>query len=108
MIRQQLQSTLTIFLRKAAHAAARAAADKARKVFKLDQQDEVLAILQAANDAIDWDSIVDDMANDIEAAAIQGGQDGIAQLAISASLVPDMTQKIEDAAREYADKRAAE
>lgn len=107
LVRQQLQSTLASFLRKSGYAAAEAARKRADEVIRADE-DELMQILYAANGIIDWDSIVDDTTKELQVAYEDGGRDGIAQLSISHSLIPDMTDEVVSAAEEYASKRAAE
>lgn len=106
LVRQQLQATLSRFLREAAKKAASAAEKKAEEVIKADE-DELMQILYAANNVINWDEIVDDTAEELQTAYEDGGKDGIAQLAISHNLIPDMTDKVISGAEEYAKKRAA-
>jgi hypothetical protein len=107
LVRQQLQAVLSSFLRKAAKKAASAAEQKAAEVIKADE-DELMQILYAANGAVDWEEIVDSTTSELKTAYEDGGKDGIAQLAISHNLVPDMTDKVVSSAEQYAKKRAAE
>jgi hypothetical protein len=107
MARQHLQKSLHRFFIRAGKAAGEAAKVRADEVLKATE-DELDAIAAAANKAIDWEEIVDETIAILREANGMGGKDGIAQLAIKASLVPDMEAKVEAAALVYAKDRAAE
>ena len=107
MIRQQYQTKLTLFLREAAHKAAKAGKKRAEEVIKATG-DELNEIALSAYREIAWEDIVDDSIAVLQEANGLGGMDGISQLAIASNLVPDMTTRVQDAAAEYARQRAAE
>jgi hypothetical protein len=103
MITQQLQRKVHIFLYNAASDIATALRKKyVKKSDKSTKEKEALLIAWAA---IQWNELVNDMYSDLFEAAKIGATEAVAQLNLDS---PEIRQKIEDSAEQYAKTRTEE
>src|SRR6185437_12906386 len=105
-IRERMQERMAKFLSDAADAVAKVIRKKVTKLAKADDDDDQIKYLAAAAyEAISWDSIVDDVEDDLYEAADEGSTVGFAQLEVSDS---EMIAAVNEIAADFAHDRAAE
>lgn len=105
--RKRMQERLTEFLSTAAESVAGVVGKKVKKLAKIDPDDEakIEYLAAAAYEVIDWQSIVDDVEDDLEEAADDGASNGFAQLEVNDA---DMISAVNTIAGDFAHERAAE
>lgn len=105
--RKRMEKLLTEFLSTAAESVAGVISKKVKKLAKIDPDDEakIEYLAAAAYEIIDWQSIVDDVEDELEESADDGASNGFAQLEISDT---DMISAVNTIAADFAHERAAE
>lgn len=103
LLRSQVHSVLKIFFANSKMKVIKAIKAEFAKLNKVDEDINQKDFVTAANDAVDWEIVIDDLALDLSQAYETAEKEGITQLAMKVDY-----SEVSSAALVYAKKRAAE